>query len=423
MNQKNIRKLLHSADEQTVQQIADTYQATDANAKEKIYQQVCQRKHAMSQQNQTTSETYHASYIKSIPWARNLGITTACLLIVGGTVGGMWKLTHLETPSEKLNSTAENNSNTDISTTIPTESTTFSETFTTTQTALQTAPMAVTSANTTMTETNTTTASAVTTAKTTPVITTTIPSAHKETVIASETQQAKTDPVVMTQPPATEPIVTEPQITAPPIETTNTTTTTSTTTEPAATRPAYVTAYLEICKEYEKEFDNAEYCLYDIDKDSTPELIINSSFCWTSVYTYADNQVYTLMDKYPYGTHSNSGYYFHPEYNSIYYSYTEYAGLIANQVYLTITPEHTLLETDILTSVMFDDLNHDGIPQENEPNVSDYDYNYIGKYYHNGEEFSKDEFDTWIMAHVQKTYINNRLDFKVYSDFLENLPE
>lgn len=421
MNQKNIRKLLHSADEQTVQQIADTYQATDANAKEKIYQQVCQRKHAMSQQNQTTSETYHASYIKSIPWARNLGITTACLLIVGGTVGGMWKLTHLETPSEKLNSTAENNSNTDISTTIPTESTTFSETFTTTQTALQTAPMAVTSANTTMTETNTTTASAVTTTKTTPVITTPIPSAHKETVIASETQQAKTDPVVMTQPPATEPVTTEPQITAPPIETTNTTTTTSTTTEPATTRSAYLTAYLEICEEYEKDFDNLSYCLYDVDNDGTPELIIHGFSYWISLYTYADNQVYELMDKWSYGVNNNMGYCFHPEKNSIYYNVGEYAGLIYHHVYLTITPEHTLSEENVLTCV--NDV--DTLFKEYPYLKNDNSYNYINGngYYLNHEKITEEEFNTFYTENYPTNYYNIDLDYKLYPEFLAGLPE
>ncbi|MDE5754576.1 MAG: hypothetical protein K2H89_08550 [Oscillospiraceae bacterium] len=388
MNQKKIRKLLHHMSEQTAKKIADEYPATDQATKEKIYHQICERRNAMNEKKETISETYHTPYVKFVSWTKTFGIAAACMLIMGGTIGGIWKLTRLNPPSEELNSMTENNSNTDISTTNQTESTASSETLITTQ-ALAVIATA-TDVTTTHTETSTTTAAATT--QTAPVTVTTtattMPPIHKETVITPETEQAIINPT-----PA--PVVnTEPEVAAPPVETIRT----ETETEPVTTRPAYLTAYLEICENDHQEFggDNTRYGLYDIDKDGTPELIINHLSSWMNMYSYADDQIYTIMDRYPYGAGGNMGYSIYPFDNCITYSFTEFAGLIYYECFLTITPEHTLEETDMLKSYMFHDDNNDGIPQEEEINRD----GSLSKCYLNNKEITLQEYEQFQNEHA-----------------------
>ncbi|MDE6657482.1 MAG: hypothetical protein K2J88_02730, partial [Oscillospiraceae bacterium] len=155
MNQKHIKNLLHSADQQIINQIANTYQATDNKTKEKIYQKVCERKNAINQ-TESIAENYHTDTIKYMPWTRAFGIATACVLVMGGTVGGIAKLSRLNSTSENNNSQTETNANTNMPSMLSTETTTFSETSTemqiTSQSILQTAPE--TSISTTSTQTS-----------------------------------------------------------------------------------------------------------------------------------------------------------------------------------------------------------------------------------------------------------------------------
>ncbi|MDE5884676.1 MAG: hypothetical protein K2H29_06330 [Oscillospiraceae bacterium] len=394
MNQKKIRKLLHHMNEQTAKKIADEYPATDQATKEKIYHQICERRNAMNEKKETISETYHTPYVKFVSWTKTFGIATACMLIMGGTIGGIWKLTRLNPPSEELNSMTENNSNTDISTTNQTESTTSSETLTTTQALAVIATS--TDVTTTHTEMSTTTTSMMistmaATMQTAPVTVittaTTIPAVHKETVIISETEPIITDSV---------PESPEPPITAPPIP--ETTVITTPQSETMTTRPAYLKAYLEICENDHQEFggDNTRYGLYDIDKDTIPELIINHTSYWMDMYSYADDQIYTIMDRYPYGAGGNTGYRIYPFENCITYSFTEFAGLIHYDCFLTITPEHTLEETDMLTSYIFHDDNNDGIPQEEEINRD----GSLSKCYLNNKEITLQEYEQFQNEHA-----------------------
>ena len=287
----------------------------------------------------------------------------------------------------------ENNSNTDISTTNQTESTTSSETSITTQ-----ALAVIATTDTTMTTTHTTTQTApvtaitaiTTTSTTSTTATTTIPPIHKETVISASEPvmtDADTAPVAVTEPP-----ITEPDATVPPVETIRTET------DPVTTRPAYLTAYLEICENDHQEFgsDNTSYGLYDIDKDGTPELIINHLSSWMNMYSYADDQIYTIMDRYPYGAGGNMGYWIYPFDNCITYSFTEFAGLIYYECFLTITPEHTLKETDMLKSYMFHDDNNDGIPQEEEINRD----GSLSKCYLNNKEITFQEYEQFQNEHA-----------------------
>ena len=427
MNQKHIKKLLHSADQQIINQIANTYQATDNKTKEKIYQKVCERKNAINQ-TESIAESYHTDTIKYMPWTRAFGIAMACVLVMGGTVGGIAKLSRLNSTSENNNSQTETNANTNMPSMLSTETTTFSETSTemqiTSQSILQTAPETSISTTSTQTSifTSTTQTAPITTITTTikKITNTTVPSTRKETVIAYETT-----PIVTTTNLVTNSVIATTSLTAPITEET-TTTTTTTQTKPVTTRPDYLTAYLEICEQNEKDSNNSLYCLYDIDKDGTPELVIQGgSASYMSLYTYADNQVYALMDKWAYGVHNNWGYYIHPDNNSIYYNVGEYAGLIYHYVYLTITPEHTLVEENILTCV--NDV--DTLFEQYSYLENDDSYAYINGngYYINHEKTTEEEYNAFYSAHNPETYYSSIrdtfLDYKLYSEFLASLPE
>ncbi|MDE6088728.1 MAG: hypothetical protein K2G25_10130 [Oscillospiraceae bacterium] len=423
MNQKKIRKLLHHMNEQTAKQIADKYLATDQATKEKIYQQISEKRHAMNlnqeqnPQKKMISETYHTPDTKFIPWARTFGITMACIAIMSGTIGGIWRLTRLSPPAEdveELKLIAE--SNTDTSTTNQTETTSDSET----QTTIQTVPVIMTSGSVTSSTTSVTsetsetvitsvTSTTTLTAPTTAVTTTRIPAIPEPTAVITDTV---TIPIVP-EPPATESFPTAPI-------TTETSVITIPPTEPVATKPSYRSAYLEICEEYEKDFDNLSYCLYDVDKDGTPELIIHGFSYWISLYTYADNQVYELMDKWSFGINNNMGYCFHPEKNSIYYNVGEYAGLIYHNIYLTITPEHTLIEENVLTQV--NDV--DTLFEQYSYLKNDDSHSYINGngYYLNYEKITEEEFNTFYTENYPTNY-NLDLDYKSYSEFLESFPE
>lgn len=404
MNQKKIRKLLHHMSEQTAKQIADNYPATDKATQEKIYHQICERRNAMNEKKETISETYHTPYVKFVPWTKTLGIATACVLIMGGTIGGIWKLTRLNPPTEGLNSMTENNSNTDISTTNQTENTASSETLTTTQ-ALA---VIATSTDVTTTHTETSTTTTATTMQTAPATaittTTTIPPVQKETVITPETGQTI---INYTPDPVATPVAdTEQDATAPPVKTTST----ETETEPITTKPDYRSAYLEICENDHQEFnsDYARYGLYDIDKDTIPELIIHHTSYSMSIYSYADDQIYTVMDHSPYGVGGNKGYLIYPFDNCIVGSSTDFAGLIHYDSFLTITPEHTLEETDLLTCYMFHDDNNDGIPQEEEINTdgsfSRYELNHQEITAQAYEQFQNEHAIEEIALDIDKSY-------------------
>ena len=424
MNRKYIKKLLDSVDEQTMNQIANTYQATDSKTKEKIYQQVCERKKAMNQQEYKISETYHAKNINYMPWIRTFGIATACILVMGGTFGGIWKLTRFTSPSENNNSQTETNITTTIPSVIATETTTFSETSETVQTTTQITSQAMIQTtpeifSTTTSATSTETSIIASTTQTTPItttITTTVTLPHKETVLSYETEPIAINSI--SAPVTNSVIETESPVTAPVTETTTTTTTTQT--EPITTKPAYLTAYLEICEEYEKDFNNLSYCLYDVDKDGTPELVIHGFSYWISLYTYADNQVYELMDKWAYGINNNMGYCFHPEKNSIYYNVGEYAGLIYHNIYLTITPEHKLIEETVLTCVNDTDILFEQYPYLK----NDDSHHYINGngYYLNYEKITEEEYNTFYTENYPTNY-NTDLNYQSYSEFSASLSE
>ena len=65
--------------------------------------------------------------------------------------------------------------------------------------------------------------------------------------------------------------------------------------------------YMDIVRQQEEEYSGEDYRygLVYIDDDEIPELVTGIWGYWTSLYTYDSGKIYTLMDKWGYGTGSS----------------------------------------------------------------------------------------------------------------------
>lgn len=129
----------------------------------------------------------------------------------------------------------------------------------------------------------------------------------------------------------------------------------------------YREAYEAVSRQCESE-DGTDltYNLIDVDGDGTPELAAGKNGYYTSLYTYADGKVYTLMDKWAYGAMGNAGYEYCPGKNSLRNYNTDYAGAILYTTYMTVSGRHTLDTKAEIVTYNFDDVNQNGVPDEEE---------------------------------------------------------
>ena len=109
------------------------------------------------------------------------------------------------------------------------------------------------------------------------------------------------------------------------------------------------------------------YDIVYIDADETPELVIAANGNWVSLYTYADGQLYELMDRWTYGVAGNHGYDFVERGNLISNYNTDYAGGISYYSVYKMTIDHKLewISTNI-TYNCFEDKNGNEVFDEDE---------------------------------------------------------
>lgn len=129
------------------------------------------------------------------------------------------------------------------------------------------------------------------------------------------------------------------------------------------------------------------YGLIDVDGDGTPELTAGVDGYYTSLYTYNGGKVCTLMDKWSYGVMGNAGYEYAPGNNNLRNYNTDYAGAILYTTYMAVREGSRLETVAEIKTVNFDDVNGNGIPDEDEMgSVGYYGVNYL-----NGKEASVEE--------------------------------
>lgn len=130
---------------------------------------------------------------------------------------------------------------------------------------------------------------------------------------------------------------------------------------------SYSEAYEAVGRLCELEGDSeTEYSLIYFDEDEIPELVAGVNGFYTSLYTYHDGTVYTLMDRWPYGVMGNAGYEYCPRKNSLRNYNTDYAGAILYITYWEIGPGYTMDMTAEIRQMNFDDVNENGILDEDE---------------------------------------------------------
>lgn len=129
----------------------------------------------------------------------------------------------------------------------------------------------------------------------------------------------------------------------------------------------YQEAYRAVSRLYDLESaGEAEYDLIYFDDDDIPELAAGKNGYHTSLYTYSDGRIYTLMDHWPYGAMGNAGYEYSPRKNSLRNYNTDYAGAILYTTYTKINDQHMMEDVVQIETFQFDDVNQNGIPDEDE---------------------------------------------------------
>ena len=133
----------------------------------------------------------------------------------------------------------------------------------------------------------------------------------------------------------------------------------------------YREAYRAVCRfelmEKEPAFQKKLlYNLLYVDEDDIPELVIGHRGYFVTMYTYHDGKVYMLMNKWGYGISGNHGYMYIPGKNIIRNDDADYAGLIWNYTFMSISPQYSIETVMEAVLYQFDDANGDGMPDEEE---------------------------------------------------------
>lgn len=134
-----------------------------------------------------------------------------------------------------------------------------------------------------------------------------------------------------------------------------------------------------------------QYDLIDFDGDDIPELVAGNNGYHMSLYTYSDGSVYALMNDWAYGAMGNAGYEYSPGKNSLRNYNADYAGLVNYLTYMTIGQQHSLEQVVQIVIYNFDDVNENGIPDEEEQDS----YGNYGTLKIDGKEVTEEECDVY----------------------------
>lgn len=132
-------------------------------------------------------------------------------------------------------------------------------------------------------------------------------------------------------------------------------------------------AYIEVIDKSSAEDSEYKYSLCYVDEDEIPELVVDNPGYYVSVYTYADNTVFTVCEKEPYGTGSCVMYNYEPYQNVIgYYSHNA-SGSFEGYFYYMIDSNKELNKSYVIFSEYVDD---NGNPLENIEDDGMWEYTY-----------------------------------------------
>lgn len=140
-----------------------------------------------------------------------------------------------------------------------------------------------------------------------------------------------------------------------------------------------------------------EYNLIYFNEDDIPELVAGVNGYYVSLYTYRDGSVYTLMDRWGYGAMGNAGYEYSERNNSLTNFNADFAGAIGYTSYMEMNDECQLENVVQIVTYNFDDVNENGIPDDNEQgSMGYYSVSYI-----DGKEVTPEECEVYNKGNYQ----------------------
>lgn len=150
----------------------------------------------------------------------------------------------------------------------------------------------------------------------------------------------------------------------------------------------YIQTINEFNANYWADAEDLMYNLIQVDDDGIPELVIARNGYFVSLYSFADGEVHTLMDAWPYGAMGNVGYMYCPRENALYNSNSDYAGAQRWETFFSISEDHS----DLVYSP--DSLHYQYFPEGVDPwSYQDMDTSVI-YYYVNDQEVSEEEYNS-----------------------------
>ncbi len=158
----------------------------------------------------------------------------------------------------------------------------------------------------------------------------------------------------------------------------------------------YVKPYIEKIREYEKLAEEdlsakRKYDLIDLDGDDVPELVADNVGYFTSVFTFHDGKLYTVMDDWGYGTSGRGGYEYLPGKNVVRDFSTEYAGLFTYLSYSRMNASYEMESDYYLKISFFKDKNGNGSIDEGEYDETD------ASYYYGDQEISAEQYESYVI--------------------------
>ena len=156
-----------------------------------------------------------------------------------------------------------------------------------------------------------------------------------------------------------------------------------------------------------------QYNLIYFDEEEVPELVVDLPGR-VSLYTYADGQLYRLMDRWGYGMLGNNGYQYLPRGNKMFNRDSDYAGAIYSDTIIRMNSDHRLEEVVEIFTVNFDDKNGDGYPEEDEvQTLGEVSTSYIGD-----RVISEEEYTSYFAEAEKAEWISGEYG---YEELLEKL--
>ena len=168
----------------------------------------------------------------------------------------------------------------------------------------------------------------------------------------------------------------------------------------------YREAYEALMKFCAFDIEEQKYDLIYFDEDDIPELTVGRSGYYISMYTYDDGMLYQVMDRWGYGALGNPGYEYSSGKNSLRNYNADFAGAIMNTTYMTMSAQYTMEEVVYIVFYNFDDVNQNGIPDEDEEGS----IGYYGVSYIDGKEVSREACESYDIGGYQYLETDKSID-------------